>query len=188
MKKLKLGLLLVLATLPLSSCIILPFWPDDSDTPYVTGDISVAQASELIAKAAKAYGSELDANGLRNRAGSELSNASSSLNQGDMDLLLYEAFRDYMPTHIGARVFQGTSEDPSTFNLQGITRDSKKYQALTFLAERGLFTLGRNARYYNAGLGIYKSTLNTYLDRFHAYIGIKERRFLLHRQPRLPLR
>ena len=175
MKKLKFGLLLVLATLPLSSCIILPFWPDDSDTPYVTGDISVAQASELIAKAAKAYGSELDANGLRNRAGSELSNSSSSLNQGDMDLLLYEAFHDYMPTHIGARVFQGTSEDPSTFNLQGITRDSKKYTALTFLAERGLFTLGRNARYYNAGLGIYKSTLNTYLNRFHAYIGASKK-------------
>jgi predicted metalloendopeptidase len=87
--------------------------------------------------------------------------------------LLYLTFKDSMPEHVGARVYEGAPE------VKYASVPTEASSAVEFLNSRGLLTPeydseGKAIDSFNGDEICSQSLINTYLDRFHAYIGKSE--------------
>ena len=162
------------ATTMLSSCACsFPYYPTYSSTP-IESDFNAYEVAELVAKAASAYGSKVEADALIEPVKGELSSSSASTRVaatlGDLTLLLQQGFDSRMPEHKGARVFQGHPTSMEEIRVSGITTSSQTYSALAWLVSKGLYVPNQTSTYY-AAMVVSKATVQTYIDRLHAYIG-----------------
>lgn len=149
-----------------------PGWP----VP-VTSTLNVYNAAIQIGYAAWKYDKTITVDSLIAAAkalDSELSDsapdATAKLTERDLVLLVYCAFRDVVPEHIGARTYAGYYYDLSKLTLKDTTKDSGTYTAIEWLQSIGVFTT-RSTFKFNAKTAAKQSALDAFVDRLHAYIG-----------------
>ncbi|MBQ9458117.1 MAG: hypothetical protein IJU64_06450 [Bacilli bacterium] len=173
-KKIPTLVLALLGTSVLTACgCAFPFVPGGSDSP-IESEFNAFAVAELVANGTSAYRSDVTASSLIEPVQSELTSTESSkkiaASLGDLVLLLHQGFAPVMPEKTGARSFQGYPASIDSIRLSGVTSSSQTYLALSWLVDKGLYVPNRNSTFY-ASMVVKEDTVNTYLNRIHAYIG-----------------
>lgn len=152
--------------------------PASSSSQAPTSDaFNVYKASEMILNAANRYRETplsvatliSEANKLFTLS-STTADSEQKLTEIDAIVLLYVAFKDVMPEHIGARSFQAITTDLSKLKLTGMTTTDPGYAAIKWIADLGILTT-RTVGSLSNKKSLPKNYLGKYISRLHTYIG-----------------